>query len=68
MLAAAQTGGDSGLKNPLAGDSFQAMGSPISHRGDCGAVCHEEPESEGQNPGRTVGFYRAKRQGREGYP
>ena len=47
----AQTGGGTGLEIPLAGDGFRALGSPISHRGDRGAACHEEPESEGQNPG-----------------
>jgi hypothetical protein len=51
----------------LADDGFGALGSPISHRGDCGAVCHEEPESGGKNPGRTAGFYREEGWGREGY-
>jgi hypothetical protein len=51
MLAAAQTGGGTGLENPLAGDGFQALGSPISHWGDHGAACHHEPESLGENPG-----------------
>ena len=38
-------------KIPLAGDALGSLGSPISHRGDRGAACHEGPESEGQNPG-----------------
>jgi hypothetical protein len=57
-----------GRENPLAGDGFRATGSPISHRGDHGAAYHEEPESEGENPGRTKGFYRAEGWSREGYP
>jgi hypothetical protein len=55
---AAQVGGGSGWEKSLAGDGFGALGSPISHQGDRGAVCHEEPESGGENPGRTVVFYR----------
>ena len=55
-------------KIPLAGDAFRALGSPISHRGDHGAVCHAEPESGGENPGRTAGFDRAEGWGREWYP
>ena len=55
MLVAARA-----LKNPLVGDGFGALRSPISHGGDHGAVCHEEPESGGENPGRTAGFYRAE--------
>ena len=35
---AAQTGGDSGLENPLAGDGFEDLRRAISHRGDCGAA------------------------------
>jgi len=70
---AAQTGGGAGWDKSLAGDGFGAMRSPISHRGDWGTVCHEEPESGGENPGRTptdraAGFYRAEEWGREGYP
>jgi hypothetical protein len=70
---AAQTGGGSGLEKSLAGDGFGAMGSPISHRGDWGAVRQQEPESACENPGwaatdRAAGFYRAAGRGREGYP
>jgi len=36
--SAAQTGGGSGLENPLAGDSFGSLESSISHRGDRGAA------------------------------
>ena len=63
MLVAALT-----WKIPLAGDAFRALGSPISHRGDRGAACHEGPESGGENPGRTKGFYRAEEWGCEGCP
>jgi hypothetical protein len=70
---AAQTGGGSGWEKSLAGDGFGAMGSPISHRGDWGAVWQREPESADKNPGwtptdRAVGFYWVERWGREGYP
>ncbi len=65
---AAQTGGGTGLEIPLAGDAFRAIGSPISQRGDHGAACHEEPESEGENLGQAAGFYRDEGWGREGYP
>ena len=51
----------------MAGDGFGALGSPISHLGDRGAVCHEEPEAKSENPRRAAGFYRAERRGREGY-
>jgi hypothetical protein len=54
VLAAAQTLGGTGSGNPLAGDGFGALGSPISHRGDWGAVWHSEPESGGENSGRGV--------------
>jgi hypothetical protein len=43
--------GRHGLENPLAGDGFRVLGSPISHRGDRGAACRHEPESGGKNPG-----------------
>jgi len=70
---AAQTGGGTGLEKSLAGDGFQALGSPVNHRGDHGAVCHHGTESGGENPGWTpihgaAGFYRAAAWGREGYP
>ena len=65
---APQTGGGTGLENPLAGDGFEDLRRAISHRGDHGAACHEEPESGGENPGRTADFYRAEGWGREGYP
>ena len=65
---AAQSGGGTGQKNPLAGDAFRALRRAISHRGDHGAVCHYETESGGENPGRTPGFYRAEGWGREGCP
>ena len=54
-------------KNPLAGDGFRVLGSPISNWGDHGAPCRQEPESGGENPGRTAGFYQAEGWGREGY-
>jgi len=41
---AAQTGGGTGLENPLAGDGFEGLRRAISHRGDHEAACHEEPE------------------------
>ena len=63
-----QTGSDSGLENPLAGDAFWMLGSPISHGGDHGAACHHEPESGAKNLGQVAGFYRAEGWGREGYP
>ena len=56
------------MKIPLAGDGFQAIGSPISHLGDRGAACNEEPESGGENPGWAAGFVRAEGWGREGTP
>jgi hypothetical protein len=70
---AAQTGGGTGWENPLAGDGFRALGSPISQWGDLGAVCRREPESGSENPGwppsdRAAGFYRAGVWGREGHP
>ena len=60
-------------KTPLAGDDSGGLRRAISHRGDYGAVCHREPESGGENPGRALthsaaGFYRAEGWGREGYP
>ena len=45
-----QTGGGTGLEKSLAGDGFGGLGRAISHRGDHGAACHREPESEGENP------------------
>ncbi len=65
---AAKTGGGTGLEKSLAGDGFQALESPISHWGDRGAACHHEPESGGENLGRTESVYRAAGWGREGYP
>ncbi len=35
---AAETGSGMGWENPLAGDAFWMLGSPISHGGDRGAV------------------------------
>ena len=51
MLAAPQTGGGTGLEIPLAGDGFQAIGSPINQRRDRGAACHEERGLSGKNRG-----------------
>jgi hypothetical protein len=56
------------LENPLAGDGFRALGSPISQRGDHGAAYQQEPESEGENPGWTAGFYRAEGDAKRGAP
>jgi hypothetical protein len=56
------------VKNPLVGGGFGTLGSPISHRGDRGAVCPLEPESGDGNPGWATGFYRDEGWGREGYP
>jgi len=64
----AQTGRGTEWETPLAGDGFGPLGGPISHRGNSGAACHEEPESGGENLGRAAGFYRAEGWGREGYP
>jgi hypothetical protein len=47
----AKTGSGMGWDNPLAGDGFRTLGSPISHRGDRGAVCHHEQGSSDDNPG-----------------
>jgi hypothetical protein len=49
-----------GVENPLAGDGFRTLGSPISNWGDRGAACRQEPESGGENLGRPAGFYRAE--------
>jgi hypothetical protein len=57
-----------GLEKSLAGVAFQALGSPISHGGDYGAVCHHRTESGGENPGRTAGFYRAEGDAGRGTP
>jgi hypothetical protein len=65
---AAQTGGGSDWENPLAGNGFGALGSPISPRGDRGAARDEEPWLRVENAGRTAGFFRAEGWGREGYP
>jgi hypothetical protein len=72
---AAQAGGGSDWENPLAGAGFRGLRRAISHRGDRRSVCHEEPESGGDNPGwaptdtdRLVIFYRDEGCGREGYP
>ena len=40
-----------GWEKSLAGDGFQALGSPISHRGDHEAVLHRGPESGVKNSG-----------------
>ena len=55
-------------KIPLAGDGFGALRSPISHRGDHGAAYHEEPESGGENPGRTGGLLSGTGVGPRGVP
>ena len=65
---AAQTGGDSGLENPLAGDGFRALGIPISHRGDYGAACHHEPESGGENHSTNSGLLSGRGMGQRGVP
>ena len=57
---AAETGSGMGWENPLAGDAFWMLGSPISHGGDHGAACHHEPESGAKNLGQVAGFYRAE--------
>ena len=38
VFMAPQTGGGTGLKNPLAGDGFEDLRRAISHRGDYGAA------------------------------
>jgi len=40
--------GGTGWEKSLAGDGFRALGSPISHWADHGAVYHREPESGGK--------------------
>ena len=59
MLAAAQTSVGTGLENPLAGEGFGTLGSPISHRGDHGAACHDGPESGAKITGRMGGVEQA---------
>ena len=51
-----QTGGGTGLEKSLAGDGFGGLLRAIGHRGDHGAACHREPESEVENPGRMAGL------------
>ena len=53
-----------GWEKSLAGDDSEGRRWAISHRGEHGAACHEEPESEVENPGRTKGFYRTEGRGR----
>lgn len=65
---AAHAGGGTGLENPLAGDGFRAIESPISHRGDRGAAHRHEPESRAENPGRMGGLLSGRGTGPRGVP
>jgi hypothetical protein len=55
-------------RGAVPGDAFRTLGSPISHRGDRGAVCHEEPESGSENPGQRVGLLSGGVMGPRGVP
>ena len=55
-------------KNTLAGDGLGGLERVISSRGDYGAVCHDGPGSEGENPGRTGGPLRSRGMKPRGVP
>jgi len=57
-----------GLEKSLAGDAFGGLRRTFGHRGDHGAVCHREPESGGENPGRMAVLYRAEGDAGRGTP
>jgi hypothetical protein len=65
---AVQTRSSAGLEGLLTGDRYADLRRAINRRGDRGAACRNEPESEGEHPATTAGFYRADGWGREGYP
>jgi len=64
---AAETWGGSGWEKSLAGNIFGVLGSPISHRGDHGAVYQQAGFWRFEIAGREVGRLRLRDQNRHAY-